>query len=1094
MKKDKPIVLYCLHDDHWFLRESMRSFSGAGPIVAFVSKLAWDGTPGDWEKCAEIAEAEKAEVVIGEWPSESIHRQFAQQTLRERGCRQIMIPDGDEIAGEGLIDMLLDIADKRLADRTHVHMDTYFGGPDYVIRPRERLTPAIMIDLERAQHVSIRVYEGGRALVLPPTYPVLHHLSYCGPDERIKRKIETSSHREEMIDGWYSKVWQGWKENRHLRNLHPTHPAAYGFTERISVPEALKECWNELPPNGDPEVGESWPQISVVIPVYGEGERLRACLESLADSKDLISQIVAVDDCSPDDAAQIAASFEGVELVRNERNLGFAATCNRGLSEARGDVVVFLNSDTLVPRSSLVRLIGSLMNSGSIGAAGPFSNNAGYHQFTETTYSGPDGLNLFAQDFAARDAEDCDVPMLVGFCLAVKKKVLDEIGNFDERFGKSYFEDNDLSLRILEAKFRLRLSGRAFVHHDGAASQGASRGTVDAQLAKNMLVYEDKWKRELESGYISHLPGQKAIPIVFREDRNPKVLSRLMKKLAHKANVTLCMIARNESAVLAECLESVQGVFSQIVFVDTGSTDETKEIAARYGAEVYDFPWVDSFAAARNESLKYAKGDFIFWLDCDDVLPRRTAEAILRAAIEAPKKMHGFIVPVQFMEGGKPVGTRVDHLKLYRNLPGLTWEGRIHEQIIPSLRARGGNIARIDQVVLHLNYDASAEGQRRKRERDERLLQLDLEERPDHPFPMFNMGMTLHYNGRHGEAAEWLKRCIAASKSDESHVRKAYALLGISKRELGDLEGALATYSEGLMTVGEDPELRFFSGIVLTALKRFAEAKEQYLAIDPDISGHYSSVDMAILGPKRFHNLGVVCLELDDFPGAREWFEKAMAAGFAPSGFALFEAATKREHFLAARLAHEAMERVGGPSEEWAEAGAELAKCTGNSPEAFLQDAYKRHHLTIGPRLVLARHLLREGREAEAERHVEFLTEMGCAEGAFYAGVLATQKGDLEGALARMKESLRLNPNSEEARKRIEALEKPWRRHRMTPSKIPALRQPVPQGPHRRSAATPVRKKYSGVARLSAVAEGEGGQPRHPTPTPQNGSFLRRGI
>ena len=66
----------------------------------------------------------------------------------------------------------------------YVHMDTYWKSPQYVIRPRERLTPVVMIDVQKVEHVHIREYTGGRAMVLGPEYGVIHHLSYAGPDER----------------------------------------------------------------------------------------------------------------------------------------------------------------------------------------------------------------------------------------------------------------------------------------------------------------------------------------------------------------------------------------------------------------------------------------------------------------------------------------------------------------------------------------------------------------------------------------------------------------------------------------------------------------------------------------------------------------------------------------------------------------------------------------------------------------------------------------------------------------------------------------------------------------------------------------------
>ncbi|MBI2662635.1 tetratricopeptide repeat protein [Candidatus Woesearchaeota archaeon] len=86
--------------------------------------------------------------------------------------------------------------------------------------------------------------------------------------------------------------------------------------------------------------------------------------------------------------------------------------------------------------------------------------------------------------------------------------------------------------------------------------------------------------------------------------------------------LSLCMIVKNEEVFLEQCLLSVQGLVDEIVIVDTGSIDKTKEIALKFTSKVYDFEWCDDFAAARNESLKYATGDWILVLDADEVIAK----------------------------------------------------------------------------------------------------------------------------------------------------------------------------------------------------------------------------------------------------------------------------------------------------------------------------------------------------------------------------------------------------------------------------------------------------------------------------------------
>ena len=86
------------------------------------------------------------------------------------------------------------------------------------------------------------------------------------------------------------------------------------------------------------------------------------------------------------------------------------------------------------------------------------------------------------------------------------------------------------------------------------------------------------------------------------------------------AEISLCMIVRDERETLARCLDSVKEAVDEIIIVDTGSKDETREIARRYTPHVYDFSWKDDFSAARNESFAHATRDFLMWLDADDVV------------------------------------------------------------------------------------------------------------------------------------------------------------------------------------------------------------------------------------------------------------------------------------------------------------------------------------------------------------------------------------------------------------------------------------------------------------------------------------------
>src|SRR3989344_3837469 len=118
------------------------------------------------------------------------------------------------------------------------------------------------------------------------------------------------------------------------------------------------------------------------------------------------------------------------------------------------------------------------------------------------------------------------------------------------------------------------------------------------------------------------------------ESRALKIGEARLKKLKtlKMQTISLCMIARNEELYLEQCLNSVKDLADEIIIVDTGSTDKTKEIAKKFGAKVFDFKWVDDFSAARNESLKHAAKDWILVLDADETLDEKGKKAIKELA------------------------------------------------------------------------------------------------------------------------------------------------------------------------------------------------------------------------------------------------------------------------------------------------------------------------------------------------------------------------------------------------------------------------------------------------------------------------------
>lgn len=353
--------------------------------------------------------------------------------------------------------------------------------------------------------------------------------------------------------------------------------------------------------------------------------------------------------------------------------------------------------------------------------------------------------------------------------------------------------------------------------------------------------------------------------------------------------LSACLIVRDNEGTIRDCLESLRPWVDETVVVDTGSTDRTPEVCEELGARVFRWEWRDDFAAARNESIGHARGEWVFGMDSDDTLPAESGLRLRRLALGGhPQGMLGYVLQVHCPGAAGDV-TVVDHVKLFRNRPDLRSEFRIHEQILPAIRRAGGEVAWTDIAVVRSGADRSDEGRRRKLGHDLRILERERRDRPDHPFLLFNFGMTCAEAGRLDEACGHLTRCLEASPPDESHVRKAFALLAAARMQLGDDAAARRVCEEGLDRFPGDPELLFLRAMVLHRQGRLAAADDYRRILHVPLDRCFTSRDAGVTGYKARHDLAIVCEEMGR-PGdaAGEWGAiLAERPGYGPARSAL---------------------------------------------------------------------------------------------------------------------------------------------------------------------------------------------------------------
>ncbi len=176
--------------------------------------------------------------------------------------------------------------------------------------------------------------------------------------------------------------------------------------------------------------------------------------------------------------------------------------------------------------------------------------------------------------------------------------------------------------------------------------------------------------------------------------------------------LTFCMIVKNEERNLARCLDSVRGLASELIVVDTGSTDETAAIAARYGAEVipFDFTVVD-FAAARNHALARARGRWILMLDADETLDPASVP-VIEGLIAGDENAGYFLERHNHASGAESPFT--DYVvRLFPNRPCHRYRGRVHEIIDASILAGDGQLIKTAIRIDH-RFSSDPESRRRR--------------------------------------------------------------------------------------------------------------------------------------------------------------------------------------------------------------------------------------------------------------------------------------------------------------------------------------------------------------------------------------------
>ena len=290
--------------------------------------------------------------------------------------------------------------------------------------------------------------------------------------------------------------------------------------------------------------------------------------------------------------------------------------------------------------------------------------------------------------------------------------------------------------------------------------------------------------------------------------------------------LSVCMIVKNEEHCLTRALESVKDLADQIIIIDTGSTDHTKDIAARYTDNIYDFAWCDDFSKARNFSLSKATGSWILVLDADEVLAQEDHDAIRQLCQNNSFAGYAFhqisytnditqynYIPLldhdslyqkykkysQYFSGYISCSI----IRLFRNNLGIHFDGAVHESVDASCREKG-KMLKTDLWLHHYQFERGADVIKEKQLHYLKIYEQHLDEYPEKARAYRDIGSIYYtYTTNYEKASHYFRQSLALNDRN----KKTYIGLGLCYLKQHKFHDALRVFEMGLHIFPGDAHL-----------------------------------------------------------------------------------------------------------------------------------------------------------------------------------------------------------------------------------------------------------------------------------------------
>lgn len=293
-------------------------------------------------------------------------------------------------------------------------------------------------------------------------------------------------------------------------------------------------------------------------------------------------------------------------------------------------------------------------------------------------------------------------------------------------------------------------------------------------------------------------------------------------KLKRKVRISQCMIVKNEESNITQALSWGKSIMWEQIVVDTGSTDRTIELAEKMGAKVYRFDWTNDFAAAKNYAISQASGDWIAFLDADEYVREEETTQIARfiSGIQNSPYLALTTELLNLDDNGR-VFSRSRHMRFFRNLTGLCYEGRIHENL-----TMDGNLLKAGELkdtgdafyIYHTGYRESVMEDGEKSRRDRQIIESELENRPGSWELMGYLGDCYRVEKDYARAIEWYEKAMEVfcgardNIQDDPQMERIFSFLMLLLAAEGREKRLREVYEMALALQPVEPDYDFIIG------------------------------------------------------------------------------------------------------------------------------------------------------------------------------------------------------------------------------------------------------------------------------------------